>query len=97
MKLESLVGAKVVSWGPEHDYYRMVLDRATLTLFNTITDTGGDLVGRTVSAVALVEGVEFRLDFDNGARMRMSLRDEDYFVYEAGIIGYEDGTIGSIG
>ena len=81
--MQSLFGSKV--------------DRARLTLFNPITATSDALIGCTVVDVSLEEGVEFRLDFSNGAQMRMSLRDEDDVVYEAGIIGFQDGTIEDLG
>ena len=96
MELRMLVGSRVVSWGPEYDYYRLVLDRARLTLYNPVFVTGGDLLGSTVTGVELEKGVEFRLLFDCSAQVRMSLRDEDYVGPEAGTIGFPDGTIGII-
>ena len=96
MRVDKLVGSRVLAWEKEFDYYRLVLDNARLVLFNPVVPPTGDLAGHVVTNVYWRQGVDLILMFDDGSTVSMSLRSEDYEVAEAGIAAYSDGIIEEI-
>jgi hypothetical protein len=89
-----LIGSAVIQFRQTHDYYELVLDRALVSLFNPVLEPanvvgwGKDLAGTKVTDLQVHVGTEFVTTFDNGTRLVMSLKNEDYCCPEAAVFFY---------
>lgn len=97
--IRDIVGAVVVRCYPVHDYVQLELDRVGLSLYNPIlgleptTEQLLGFTGRVVTAVEAEDDQWFRIRFDGGPDLVISLRPQDYTGPEAIVIHFATGEI----
>ena len=93
-ELYRLVGQKVTGLRLGEDVVSLLLSEGVFVAFNPISGAApGELEGRHIEGVSLVDHERLSLAFDDGSMLHVSLRDEDYSGPEAYEVSFVDGSI----
>lgn len=94
--LDELLGERVRSLEPVHDYWQLSIGLATLTIVNPFRPEGArlreQLPGATLDSVLDNRDSELTLTFSNGLTITVDLRKDAYVGPEAVIYHRPDGS-----